>query len=315
MLVKSTQSGTPRVQMSHFTFSDTVASCRQLAAVDGRFGALFREHVTSVQQRILQACTIEEYLAANELEWEASMRALQMLAQVHRRPLPYPLRQPILSILREEAPELLMDTGQSCPHQSVDTTEGGDDVRTYSVSWTLAPPPDGLSSTVREWLLLEPSAPRGAALLNCRLESSASPDRLTTLKPAARMSGIALLLEASDRMGPHAEGMRAALALINSLVRSASSPTLLLLSRGAQVAAPLSVAAAACGVANGGAWGFGRVARLEHAGQCTQSADVQICESGAAAAGAFAWAGAAVSGAEAEAVWGVSACHVARLRA
>ena len=82
---------------------------------------------------------------------------------------------------------------------------------------------------------------------------------------------FAVLLDASDRADPSLDGTCTSLALIQALVDCARSPApLVLLSRGTQVAEPLSMGVPASGVAGGGAWGFGRTLRLEHAGMHNQ---------------------------------------------
>jgi mRNA-degrading endonuclease toxin of MazEF toxin-antitoxin module len=99
----------PRVNINHFTLSEWVQSYRHLRTFDEQVDAVFREYVSSVRERCLAISTIEEYLAANALEWELSNRLLLTRKRAQKAPLPYPFERPILQLLYEDDPQLLSE--------------------------------------------------------------------------------------------------------------------------------------------------------------------------------------------------------------
>ena len=64
-----------------------------------------------VQRKFAELCTIEEYIAANRLEWKTSFQRLLPRAASPKQMLHYPFETPICEVLESEAPHLLQPSG------------------------------------------------------------------------------------------------------------------------------------------------------------------------------------------------------------
>ena len=117
---------------------------------------------------------------------------------------------------------------------------------------------------------------------------------------------VAMLLEACSSVAPLLHAMHLALALAQQLAGRMEPPRRVVM---------LTCGVLACGgapssAAHGGAWGFARVLRLEHAALRTQSIDLPSRGAGSVTHPAL-----AAPTAEAEVSWRATACFGAQLRA
>merc|ERR1712185_491770 len=120
----------------------------------------------------------------------------------------------------------------------------------------------------------------------------------------ASWQAVALLLEACDSTAPSLHGMHVAIALTQQLAGGATTPRVLMLTCGS-----LAANAEPSDAAHGGAWGFARVLRLEHAALRTQSVDG--CSHGVTM---LAHRALAAPTPEVEVSWRATECFASRLR-
>ena len=104
------QAKPPQVKMGYSTMSEWMQGYRHLASVDVAFNGGLREHVDSVQQRLVQVRGVEDYVQANAVEWQSSLQHLEGQAPFTKPPLRYPFEQGVLSVVRQEAAHLLHQT-------------------------------------------------------------------------------------------------------------------------------------------------------------------------------------------------------------
>ena len=127
----------------------------------------------------------------------------------------------------------------------------------YSLCWASAAPASARPPLTSLLLTTQNPSPRGDAL-------AATPSWQT----------VVMLLEACGSATPLLHGMLLALALAQQLALLTEAPHVIMVTCGA-----VAFGDVASDAAHGGAWGFARVQRLEHAALRTQSADIARGES------------------------------------
>ena len=117
------------------------------------------------------------------------------------------------------------------------------------------------------------------------------------------LSAVVVLLDAAETVGPSLQGTKTSVSVVQQLMRLGSTaPQLLLLTGGVQASSPMAGAATASTAAHGGAWGLGRVLRLEQPSWRVVNADLLADSQLATAAGELVVEGAG-AGAASELVW------------
>ena len=117
---------------------------------------------------------------------------------------------------------------------------------------------------------------------------------------------IAVLLSRAESLAPSLRGTEVALSLMQHVAPRASPSNVLWLTSGTQAAA-IDASYAVSNAAHGGAWGLGRVARLEHAGVRVQCMDVRR-ELSVASPSLPVFLGTARSTSETELAWAGGTC-------
>ena len=159
------------------------------------------------------------------------------------------------------------------------------------------------------WVPADGCSPASSALRLALVVAPHSGARIAAAPPARDWQHVAVLLSEAAATAPCTEGVHLALAMVQQLVGCTRPVHFSVLTRGAL---GLGGAHDASGAAHGGAWGFARVLRLEHAAMGAMSTDLPC---GASATHAVACAVRVGFGeAEAEQAWRGSCRCVARVR-
>jgi len=98
--------GAPQVRMNWFTLSEWVQGYRHLSNADAESDTFLREYIESVRNRFIGISSIEQYVAANILEWQLESTRLAPRGK-KKEIIKYPFEAAVLEILTEEAPHLL----------------------------------------------------------------------------------------------------------------------------------------------------------------------------------------------------------------
>ena len=115
---------------------------------------------------------------------------------------------------------------------------------------------------------------------------------------------VVVLLDAAESVAPSLHGVRAVVRVVQQMMRLAQpAPQLMLLTGGVQASSPSAGALNASSAAHGGAWGLGRVVRLEQPSWRVVSADLLADCWLPDAVGELIGEGGASSGAPTDVVW------------
>ena len=155
------------------------------------------------------------------------------------------LQQPQFAILSDGRSELaridrILYLPQGRAHATAAARTG-----TYAACWTVSQPVS--------------AATPGYSLL---FTSRSSPREKAKPIPSSRAQAAAAMLAGSDSASPSLQGVTLAVALAQQLAGHAQPPRVLVATSGALA---FGAACGVSGAAHGGAWGFARVLRLEHA--------------------------------------------------
>lgn len=217
-------------------------------------------HDESLDRHSVRACVVDEYLAANALEWDALMQRLLRRVSGRREPPAYPLEEPIFQILCTLTPELLrgfQHDGQSGAAKSAALASSDfprasvPSVGLYSVAWVsrLVDPSAGATSNEPPRLLL----------ISCEVDTAASKG---TRNPDPHL--LILLLCSTERAIPSFSGATATLHLAKTVLQTMRrTAQLVVLTCGALRGDPKESPPSFAAAAHGGVWGFVRCLRAE----------------------------------------------------
>ena len=151
------------------------------------------------------------------------------------------------------------------------------------------------------WLGAASLAMKAARLAQMQLGNVRS---VRELSVASRCGYVVVLLDAAESVAPSLHGVRAVVRVVQQMTRLAQpAPQLMLLTGGVQASSPSAGALNASSAAHGGAWGLGRVVRLEQPSWRVVSADLLADCWLPDAVGELIGEGGASSGAPTELVW------------
>ena len=192
-------------------------------------------------------------------------------------------------------------------HETI-TDEPGN-VAFYCLRWQVSAasrvqPVDTATSLIMvetRWLGAASLAMKAARLAQMQLGSVRS---VRELSVATRCGYVVVLLDAAESVAPSLHGVRAVVRVVQQMTRLAQpAPQLMLLTGGVQASSPSAGALNASSAAHGGAWGLGRVVRLEQPSWRVVSADLLADCWLPDAVGELIGEGGASSGAPTELVW------------